>query len=83
MKWHVEPLGGQMLNVVDEYGKPVAFTGVSEKLRSNEENERNARLIAAAPELLEACKLLGSVLTNGGLRQAEIEQIQQALKKAE
>lgn len=45
-----------MISIVDEERKPVALTGVSKRLRSIEENEAHARLIAAAPDLLEAAQ---------------------------
>lgn len=42
------------VNVIDAKGKAIAFTGTS--LKSRTENEANARLVAAVPNLLAACK---------------------------
>lgn len=54
-KWKALPLGDKgLLNVAAPDG-PVAFTGTAK--RSKEENEANARLIAAAPDLLAACEV--------------------------
>jgi hypothetical protein len=48
-------------------------------------SEANARLIAAAPELLEACQQAEKALTSGGdiTKQKARNMIEQAIAKAE
>lgn len=75
-KWKALPLGDMgLLNVVAPDG-PVAFTGTSS--RSKEENEANAHLVAAAPDLIAACEIaLDYIETGDGERE-----IRSALRSA-
>jgi len=82
--WRVEKSGyTQIACLVYAGDYPVLNTAVPPS--SKEEWESNAKLIAAAPDLLEACKKalihfdhLGLVGTNGIM-----EDLRQAIKKAE
>lgn len=55
--WHY--LGGRFVAAGTNPGCPfVADCMVSESIRATGTTEANAKLIAAAPELLEACKIM-------------------------
>lgn len=51
--------------------------------RTEDETFSNARLIAAAPELLEALKLLATLVTGLGWNGEAIDQANAAIAKAE
>ena len=87
-KWIVK----YKLNVESENGRHIASCGLNtsgDQKKVMEENEANARLIAAAPELLEACKkaLKGCstpITQKDNEEQALIRiEIQQAIEKSE
>lgn len=72
-----------MVSVVQSPAAPVAFTGVEH--RSADENEANARLIAAAPELLDLCLGMRDLIDRCGVKVgAEFDaQLSAAIAKAE
>lgn len=65
------------------------LASVSPMLRSYDEDRANAMLIAAAPDLYEACDLIEQVVAPSGLRHGNkelndaIRKVRAALKKAE
>src|SRR5687767_11509124 len=61
---------------------PVADCSCNHTCRESDEAQANARLIAAAPDLLEACKkTLGYLTTRGAV--PDLERLRQAIAKAE
>lgn len=65
-------------------GQPMIAHLVSDASRPSEENDANARLIAAAPDLLEACNaVLGSLLYYPGEFPKELEVLRKAIAKTE
>ena len=71
-------------DVCDLYAERKDEHGIARGLVPFANAESNARLIAAAPDLLEACKLLHKALLRGPqiIRNDEIAQIQNAIQKA-
>lgn len=66
--WHVRPNNGGRFTLIDQQSSDP----------SSEESRANARLISAAPELLEACE---QVYKNG-LGQPELFLLEKAIAKA-
>ena len=83
-RWNINKWG----QIVDENNKAIVFTGLTLAMKDNEETKANAKLIAAAPELLEALKNMVNVAkglkweeaTTG--RQIILQDAEQAIKKA-
>lgn len=76
--WNWEPLNGEL--IVKECSDGSSFT-LAEVNTKNPVWEANARLIAAAPELLEACKLV--MRGTSWLTVKDFEFIRNAISKAE
>ena len=84
--WKAQSIKGDNSNLVYKRimasDKPVAFAGVYKHPNA----EANARLIAAAPDLLEACKMIIEFSNDNDIHrflEIAIPKIEQAIAKAE
>ena len=89
--WKINKEGTIMTNKKNEFGhyEHLLLMGVSLTLGNHpktEESQANARLIASAPELLEACKWAYDALkpfSKEPLEKSGIKMLEQAIAKAE
>lgn len=75
--WKFNHVGEFDIEVADQKGRLVCDLG------QWDEQEANARLIAASPELLEGCKIALEAMENRGLWPTIQDKIKQAISKAE
>jgi len=78
-KWAI--YGNEAMEIVDEKGKWIADAGVSVEI-DYDEKVANAKLIAAAKDLLFACNMAKIEIENGKADQTTIEVLEKAIKKA-
>lgn len=66
--WKYDGAGFGNIRPVKETGRNIVYFGRAEGSEEFKERDANARLIAAAPDLLEACKLALERLRPGNIR---------------
>ncbi len=86
-KWEVRKSGVDHRIIVNNPAKFIASTRTPDDIRgltmSGEEDEANARLIAAAPELLAACKRTLMAIPHTPINGEDVIFIEQAIAKTE
>ena len=79
-KWEIDKRAS--LRVVDSKGTTIANASSGQSGERIEIEKANAKLISAAPELLEALKLVYGKMTAESYSEQDFDKVEQAIKKA-